>query len=249
MSAGVTDLEASLDNPAGSPEQIFALMLLQRIEKLEAGDARKDALIGELEARVRGLELKTGRLELKTYDANSDEFSDGFHVDWFVWEPVSTAHVCRLTCDVILPMTEEYASAYVVLPMVDGVQNMTEDIELHVPVARYGHATRAIAIPRDARLDVKGLLERIHAFYQTPIGLPDLADRDDDGNDAYLTDARAKLGDGGRVVWADLIGKPVYYFSGDASTENRRHGFSCSGAVRFEAIRAEAGRLVLLLGS
>ena len=245
IDAGVADLEASLDNPAGSPDQIFALMLLQRIEKLETTDARKDALIGELEARVRGLELKTSRLELKTYDANSDEFSDGFFVDWFVWEPVATAHVCR--CDVTLPMAEEYASAYVVLPMVDGVQN-TEDIEIHVPVARFRDATRAIVIPRGARLDVKGLLERIHAFYQTPIGLDDLADRDDDGNDDYLTDARAKLGDGGRVVWADLIGEPVY-FSGDASTENRRHGFCCSGAVRFEAIRAEAGRLVLRLGS
>ena len=238
------DVEASLDNPDGSPEQLFSLMLLRRLESLEAAGVERDVRIGDLEARVR-------QLEVKTYDADGNEFSDGFYVDWFVWERVDTAHACR--CDVARPMkdSESYSSAYVTLPMVMGVQ--TDDIELHVPVARYGDETRTIRIPRDERLDARGLLERIHAFYMTPITALDIADReheDSDGVDGYLADVRAKLDGGVPAVWADLLGQSGYRPGRDGSTENRRHGLSCSGLVRYESIRTNNNNeLVLVLGS
>ena len=234
------DVEASLDNPAGSPEQLFSLMLLRRLEALEAADVEKDARIGYLDARVRNLEVKT-------YDASKNEFSDGHSVDWFIMEEIDTAHVCR--SDVVLPMKDydSYFSASVTLPMVRGIQ--TDDIELHVPVTRFGHATRTITIPRDERLDVRGLLGRIHAFYATPITALDIADRADDGIDSYLADVRKKLSSGERAVWVDLLGQSKYRPGRDGgSTENRREGLRCSGLIVFEGVEGR-DKLVLVLGS
>ena len=95
------------------------------------------------------------------------------------------------------------------------------------------------------KLDVRGLLEKIYEFYQTPITVRDIADRKRDKDD-YIIDVRKKLAKGERVVWADLIGCSGYL---PGSTENRRHPFSCSGLVRFEGIKIEGNKIVLALGS
>ena len=236
-----TNIEAALDNPEGSPEQLFALMLLRRIENLEASDVQKDASISSLEARIR-------RLELKTYSAEENEFNDGFFIDWFLWEPVDSAHVCRSGSLFLMLPGDMYSSADVVMPFLSGYQS--DDLELHVPVARHEDISRTIKLPRD--LDVCGLLSRIHAFYQTPITSLDIADRDKDPSDGYLEDVRKMLDKGERAVWADLLGSSSYgpgCGGSDGSTNKRRHGFSCSGLVRFEGIRVEDNKLLLILGS
>jgi hypothetical protein len=205
------------------------LMMLQRIESLEASNVQKTSHIADLEARIR-------HLELKTY--TKDEFSDGSHIDWFVWEPVESAHVCRFDFMRQIVPGDMYSTAEVMMPI----------HELHVPVARYGDVWRTIKFPQGMKLDVRGLLEKIYEFYQTPITVRDIADRKRDKDD-YIIDVRKKLAKGERVVWADLIGCSGYLPGSNESTENRRHPFSCSGLVRFEAIKIEGNKIVLALGS
>ena len=209
-------------------------LMLQRIESLEASNVQKTSQIADLEARIR-------HMERKTYNVN--KFSDGSHIDWFVWEPVESAHVCRFDFMRQMMSGDMYSSAKVITPFM-----MDDNIELHVPVARYGDVWRTIKFPRDASLDVRGLLEKIYDFYQTPITVRDIADRKRDKDD-YIIDARKKLAKGDRVVWADLIGSSGYLPGSDESTEKRRHPLSCSGLVRFESIKIEDGKIVLALGS
>lgn len=179
------------------------------------------------------------------YDAEEGEFSDGRIIDWFIWEPVNTAHV--VYDRVCIPMSETYSLAQVRLPATLDIT--TNDVELRVPVAQFDNAiTRTIKIPLDAEshgFNVVDLLERIHAFYMTPITAIDIADRDDDDR---IESVRQRISTGDRVIWADLVGESKYVVGG-ADTENRREWCSCSGLVRFESMILSGNKLVLSLGS
>jgi len=168
------------------------------------------------------------------YNVNKDKFSDGFSIDWFVWESVDTAHV--YTDDVLKPMSQSHMDA-----------KLTSTVfELSVPVARYGTAYRTIDCSKCE--NVGQLLSTIHAFYKTVIGDADIVDRIADvnaGMDDYLKDVRANLSKGVVVTWANLIGSSEY-MKGDETTKDRRCSLSCSGLVRYEGIK---GNMALELGS
>ena len=230
-------MENNILTPAGTPEQMFSLMLLERVEALEAQKSDTDKVIAELQARL-------SRLEAVSYDASTNEFSDGSIIDWFVHEPVETAYLLSDRHDPC-PASGTHMDAWVCWPQQD-ICRPREDVRIYMQVRRYFRDDHRhfITVPRATR--VRDLLRAIYDFYDTPVTRQDLADRDPD-EDCYITEALDKLAAGGTVTWMDLIGSRETF--GKVEEGQRRHRFMCSGCVRFEGIRDDQGKLVLLLGS
>lgn len=237
-----------LDAASATAEQRFTLMLLRRVEALEAARTADEARLGALEARV-------ARLERLTYDPLEDRFSDGACIDWFVCEPHDTAHACHPAAPPE-PLTPAHWDAPVLLPLVPC--GLDPQLEVHVPVERFGDGTRVVSMPAHD-LTVRRLLGALHAFYAAPLTAADVQGLDMDGSD-YAQDVAAALCEGQRVTWADMLGvRPEPPGTG----ERRRGPLSCSGRVRYEGLRMERpdhgqrpdhwqdqwGRLTLRLGS
>ena len=56
----------------------------------------------------------------KTYNATKQSFNDGSHIDWFIWEPVNTAHIVHLSNNnKAFPITKDnlYMNALTTLPI------------------------------------------------------------------------------------------------------------------------------------
>ncbi len=171
-----------------------------------------------------------------TYDVANNEFSDGFSIDWFVWESVDTTHVFK--DDVLKPITMAHLDAM-----------LTSTVsELSVPVSRHGETSRTIDCSKCK--NVRQLLMTIYAFYQTVIDEADIGDAT--GTDGYIEDVRANLKKGlVKVTRTNLIGSTEYMHGNEMiPTEDRRSCFSCSGLVRYEGITDNGnGNMVLTLGS
>ena len=211
------------------------MMLHDRVVELERAH---DELRREHDVVMRRME----RLERLEYFADRDCFKPaGGGIDWFVWEPVETAHVSFQT-RLPEPMTAAHLDAQVVLPYLSGRQ--TDHANVRMPVQRHCDVYRVLRISKG--LTVRELLAAIHAFYDTPVTASDLAEHDDIGaGDDYVTEARIALREGRRVTWLDLIGTRRV-----PPTSGRRDWCECSGLVRFEGIRAKEDRYIeLSLGS
>jgi hypothetical protein len=74
-------ISQTLDHPQGTHEQKFALMLQERIIKLEQDMSEQKTLN---ETLVAGLTARIAELEIQGYDAGTDRFTHGGMVDWFV---------------------------------------------------------------------------------------------------------------------------------------------------------------------
>jgi hypothetical protein len=172
-----------------------------------------------------------------TYDLESSTFSDGGWIDWFVYEPVSTAWV---TFEDVKPghkMTKEYLSTLVTFP------THKNTIELRLPVQRFGEVTRTIELPK--QITISEILKRIHSFYDTPITWKDIPNSSEDG---YVIDALKNMCQNKRVTWLNLIGSKVPFPKPTKGV--RRSSLSCSGAVCFEEIRKNRnGSFEIFLGS
>lgn len=218
--------------PLGTPEQLFSLMLVERIEALEKAT-------DDVRARL-------ARLEAVSYDVGKNVFSDGSTIDWFVNEPVETSHLLSNHLRP-RPMTEAHLNTRVGWPPRHVHVGGEDVVEIAVPVARRGNQVRMIAVPRNA--SVRDLLCAIHDFYATPVTREDvLADRDEDEDEHYLASALEGLSAGRRVTWADLVGqlRPI------GEGLDRRDPLSCRGYVRFEQVVVRDGRgggLELVMGS
>jgi hypothetical protein len=203
-----------------------------------------------------------GRL---TYDADvaRGTFSDKTSIDWWIWEPLETAHVTS-QYDFPKLLTQAHWDAPVRFPSGFSSINRNDTVELHVPLDRYSEVSRKISIPTD--INVRQLLEAIRAFYDRDVELSDLTEHDPKGG-PYTEAAIDDLKCGKKVTWVHLMGCPEYMDPSElmppdlaelwrannnfnpAETTHRRDPFSCSGLVRYEGLRLYAGKLMLCLGS
>ncbi len=223
----------------GTHQERFSLMLHERIVALERKVDEMEKAHAHAMDTIDDLTARTAGLECAAYDPDTNTFSDGSSLDWFVWEPVDTAHVLR--AGACRPLPERYWAAPVTMVAVldELDERVSFDTFVHAPVSRFGVQTRPIRIPRsDAPLTVRAFLAALHAFYDSPITEADLAGLDPQCD--YVQDARAALREGKRVTWVDCIGNKKY--GGNAWKTGRRDPFLCCGLVRYEGVKLQTTR-------
>lgn len=139
-------------------------------------------------------------------------------IDWFVWEPVETAHIFE--DDGCHPMTEEEFNTVV----------SERPIFLKVPTSRYKMHHHVLEID-NILITCRQFLSTIREFYMSPITKYDIAY---DDHSSYAAEARENIKKGRHVRRLDLIGSD---FDLEEESLKRRSTFSCSGAVRFEGVK------------
>lgn len=142
-------------------------------------------------------------------------------IDWFIWEPVNTAHApC---CGYAIPVPEVVWNHVVfdhdVTIKVDLDDLYEKNIQLQSPVT------------------VRKVIESIYGFYNAEINeeFKDYLINRYRDHDHYVEKVIEKLNDNQSVKWLELIG--IDYMVIPPKNNERRHWASCSGHVRFEGLR------------
>jgi hypothetical protein len=157
----------------------------------------------------------------------------GDSIDWFVTEPLDTAHDYDTGEPVTTAVLDE------TLPS----RGNTTRVDL--PVHRAQLHSRSIFVSDPT---LRTVLEAIAAFYTSPI--TDLLEirrmeRDPWG---YRERVIGRLLDGESACWADMVGSKDLVCEPPEGC--RRHPLFCQGLVRFEGLRRKrAGTYELVLGS
>lgn len=126
--------------------------------------------VNALNRKMADVHARLASFEAVSYDPSLNEFSNGSGIDWFVHEPIETAHVGSCS------LTDSHLDAFVCWPVrtwkpIDGV-------EVYMQVKRSDDSDHFIVLPRVCT--VRDLLTSIHGFYKTPVSRKDLIGSSDD---------------------------------------------------------------------
>lgn len=149
-----------------------------------------------------------------------------FDIDWFVWEPIDSAHVYNT--ESLEPMTAEDLESDA------GIKGENGRAFIIMPVGRFCAHKELIRI--NAPCTVKQLLEHVYDFYNTPIVSMDYVAQMDDDGCGYWSRAMEKLGKGDSVRMVDLNGLSDYGGIVDVEGGRRHCLIHCNGSVRFEGL-------------
>ena len=160
------------------------------------------------------------------YDGYS--FSDGNRIDWFVWEPVSTAQL--LTPEGLsLPLSSSH--------WLTTIFGGREPILLELPISRSTQVTRVLNLV--VPCTVQELLEQIREFYWQKIPPEDALE--DVRMDVYKIEVQRHRQ---TAVWLDLLGTPRVGYEGyEDQPRERRPWWWCNGRLIYEGLhRVQRGR-------
>jgi len=171
-------------------------------------------------------------------------------VDWFLWEPVESAHI--FTDDSLEKLSKERLDE-IIVPKHTSASAPLGDKELCIraPVGRYNSATFEVRVPLPA---TRGqILRALWDFYRRPV-TPDVLQvmrRAGAMDSDYAHSAQRRLDAGKTVTLLELCGS-ANDCSSMLATETRRDPLNdCMGAVRFEGLQGDASTCTydLVVGS
>ena len=147
-------------------------------------------------------------------------------IDWYIWEPVDTAHICE--GDRLIPLNEDHWNSVV-------LESSTGCARIVLEVGRDDCIKRVIKLKTPST--IRDVLCGIHAFYSTAVRQCDLDELEEEYCE-YKNSAEERMRCGEVVRMHELNGSPIYLGPKD-KPEIRRHPFECCGYVRFEGLEED----------
>lgn len=170
-----------------------------------------------------------------TYNPHIDKFSDGCHIDWWVWEDVNTIWIHNHDNNFSGPMMDsKHLNARVLWETPIYKDNENEKIKINMDISRYGDLWKKILCLKNCT--VRQLLNTISSFYKQIIDTNFILKHK--SNSEYWKDALNKSQNGNIVYMYDLIGTnflhPMVRY--DDFIIYRRSPLLCNGCVRYEGV-------------